>query len=156
MQTTKKPTKSLQFVSIRLVKEKEVPYAGTVKNPQQAASILRPFFKDLDREAFYVLSLNTSKEPTSINLVSVGSLNSSTVHPREVFKPAILSNAHSIIVAHNHPSGSKEPSKADIDITNQLKEAGRLLGINVDDHIVMYGNEEQEFTSLLSEGFFSN
>lgn len=96
-----------------------------------------------------VCCLNTKNEPTSISTVSVGSLNSSIVHPREVFKTAVMSNAASIIIAHNHPSGDITPSKEDKDITLRLKEAGDIIGIKLLDHIII---GDRNYLSLKEKG----
>ena len=82
--------------------------------------------------------MNTKNEPTNITVVSVGSLNKAIVHPREVFKTAILSNAASIMAFHNHPSGDPNPSKEDINITLRLKECGKIMGIELLDHIIIF------------------
>ena len=120
-----------------MVKEDHKEYSGKkVTNPYVAQMILENFFEDLDREMFIVLCLDASKHPTGINIVAVGSLTSSIVVPREVFKPAILCNAASIIVAHNHPSGNIEASRADKELTKRLVKTGRQLGIEVNDHII--------------------
>lgn len=91
----------------------------------------------LDRENFVVLLLDTKNKVIGINTVSIGTLNSSLVHPREVFKPAILASAAALILAHNHPSGDPKPSREDIEVTKRLIEAGGLLGIQVLDHIIV-------------------
>jgi DNA repair protein RadC len=83
------------------------------------------------------LLLDIKNKVIGINTVSIGNLNSSIVHPREVFKPAILSNAASILLAHNHPSGDPEPSREDVAITTRLVEAGKILGIDVIDHLIL-------------------
>ncbi len=83
------------------------------------------------------MTLNTKNNITGINVVSIGSLNSSLVHPREVFKAAILGNAAAIILAHNHPSGDPSPSPEDLEITRRLVEAGKILGIEVLDHVII-------------------
>jgi len=90
-----------------------------------------------DREKFICLHLNIKNQITSFEVVSTGSLVSSIVHPREVYKGAILSNAASVIFMHNHPSGDPEPSIDDMEITNRLKKAGDILGIDVLDHIIV-------------------
>jgi DNA repair protein RadC len=90
-----------------------------------------------DREKFICLHLNIKNQITSFEVVSTGSLVSSIVHPREVYKGAILSNAASVIFMHNHPSGDPEPSIDDMEITNRLKKAGNILGIDVLDHIIV-------------------
>ncbi|QUM67016.1 JAB domain-containing protein [Staphylococcus delphini] len=98
--------KKINIVSIQMVKEKVMWYPERkVSSPENAAKIMREFVGPSDREVFVLLSLNTKNEPTHIEKVSVGSLNASIIHPREVFKSAILSNAANIILGHNHPSG---------------------------------------------------
>ncbi len=93
------------------------------------------------KEHFVVLYLNARNHLIHKETISVGTLNASLVHPREVFKPAIDHLAASIIVAHNHPSGGVEPSPADLELTNRLHEAGKLLGIEVIDHIIITGEK---------------
>ena len=90
-----------------------------------------------DREVFVVLHLDTRNRVVAHETTSIGSQNASLVHPREVFKAAILKGATSIILAHNHPSGDPAPSKEDIDLTHRLAEAGGLMGIQVLDHVVV-------------------
>lgn len=126
-------------VAIQLVKERTMTYseAKQITSPDVAADLLRQYTDGTDRENFMVLCLNSKNKVTGINTVSIGSLNSSVVHPREVFKAAILSNAAAIIVAHNHPSGDTTPSKEDISLTKSLVEAGKVIGIPVLDHIVV-------------------
>jgi len=101
--------------------------------------------EDSDREKFLVIFLNTKNEPNCIELVSTGSLNASIVHPREVMKSAILSNANSMILVHNHPSGNPEPSNEDISITQRLKKAGELIGITVLDHVIVGNKSHYSF-----------
>ncbi|AGK96667.1 JAB domain-containing protein [Clostridium pasteurianum] len=129
---------NIQIVSIKMVKEKDLHYEyESISRVPQSAELVRKVIGDMDREAFVVITLDTKNHPTSINVNSIGNLNSSIVHPREVFKTAILGNAASILVGHNHPSGDTSPSKEDINVTNRLKEAGRILGIEVLDHIIV-------------------
>ena len=90
-----------------------------------------------DREKFICMHLNIKNQIISFEIVSTGSLTSSIVHPREVYKGAILSNSASVIFMHNHPSGDPEPSIDDIEITKRLEKAGEILGINVLDHIIV-------------------
>jgi DNA repair protein RadC len=89
------------------------------------------------REHFVVLLLNARHEVDAIETVSVGSLNASIVHPREVFRPAVVEGAASILLCHNHPSGDPEPSEEDLSITRRLVEVGELLGIGVLDHVIV-------------------
>jgi len=90
-----------------------------------------------DREKFICMHLNVKNQIISFEVVSTGSLTSSLVHPREVYKGAILSNSASVIFMHNHPSGDPEPSTDDMEITKRLEKAGNILGINVLDHIIV-------------------
>jgi len=94
--------------------------------------------------------LDVKNQPTAINVCHIGSLNASIVHPREVMKTAIMSNSASIIVAHNHPSGKPEPSQEDIDVTKRLAEAGKILGIELMDHLII---GEDTFISLKEKGY---
>jgi DNA repair protein RadC len=89
------------------------------------------------REHFVIVLLNARHEVLRIETVSVGSLNASIVHPREVFKPAVVHSAASVVLAHNHPSGDPEPSEEDLSITRRLVEVGELLGIAVLDHVIV-------------------
>ena len=107
--------------------------------------MLQEFLADTDREHFVILMLDQKNQVIGINTVSIGSLTASVVHPREVYKPAILSNCAALILGHNHPSGDPQPSKEDRAITQRLKEAGALLGINVLDHLVI-GAEGRYFS----------
>lgn len=133
-----------------MIKEGSLLYKNrTVHCPQNGFDLMTQFLGNVDREHFIVMCLDSKNHPTALNVCHVGSLNSSLVHPREVFKPAILSNAASIMVGHNHPSGNSEPSEADFIMTKKLVAAGEILGIEVLDHIVM---GDKEFTSLKQEG----
>lgn len=135
--------KKIDVVSIKLVKDKDlmadIP-TKAIKSPTDAEYLIRWFLEDLDREHFIIILLDTKHQISAIHTVGIGSLNSCIVHPREVFKPAILANAHSIILSHNHPSGVAQPSNEDIKITKRLIEAGEVLGIEVLDHIILGDN----------------
>lgn len=134
-------SKRVNLVSVKLIKEGSILYEPRrVSSPKYAFDLGKEFLIDSDREKLILVCLDNKNQPTSINTVSVGSLNSSIVHPREVFKVAILSNSASIIVYHNHPSGDATPSKEDINITERLKEAGKILGIELVDHIIVGSN----------------
>ena len=149
--TKRVPAKRVNIVSVRMVKECSMLYKNRViRSPEDGYRLLQQFLGEVDREHFIVVCLDTKNQPTAINVCHIGSLNASLVHPREVMKPAILSNAASIIVGHNHPSGSAEPSQEDIQVTRKLVEAGKIIGIDVIDHIVM---GEDEFVSLKEKGY---
>ena len=121
----------------RLVQE-NVGENPRIASPEEAAAVLRERARSLDREVFWVLLLDTkSRLMVPPCEVSKGTLNSSLVHPREIFKPAIQHSAASVILAHNHPSGDPSPSAQDIRITKKLIEAGKTMEIKVLDHLIM-------------------
>jgi len=116
-----------------------------VKTPDDAAGLVMEEMRHLDREHFRALLLNTRNQVIGVDKVSVGTLNSSAVHPRELFRNAIKKSAASLILVHNHPSGDPTPSREDLEITSRLFEAGKIIGIDVLDHIVIGDNK---FTSF--------
>ncbi len=116
--------------------------------PQDVADIFIPILKDELIEKFIVICLNTSNKIIRYEIISIGSLDSSLVHPREVFKVAIENSAKSLILLHNHPSGNKEPSNEDINLTKKLIEAGKIFEIPIFDHLIIAGNE---FTSFVEK-----
>ena len=143
--------KRINIVSIKMVKESSFLYqTRQILSPNDAYEMIREQLEGLDREQFIIASLNTKNEPTNITVVSVGTLNKAIVHPREVFKTAILSNASSIMAFHNHPSGDTTPSQHDIELTQRLYEAGNLLGIKLVDHLII---GDGTFTSLKEQGY---
>lgn len=109
----------------------------TVRTAEDAARLLLPPMRFLDREHFRVVLLNTKHEVLVVAPVAVGNLDSAPVHPREVFKEAVRRSAAAVIVAHNHPSGNPEPSGDDLAITERLQAAGKVVGIDVLDHLVI-------------------
>ncbi|MGJ0845007.1 MULTISPECIES: RadC family protein [Clostridium] len=129
-----------------MVKESSFLYENRrVNSSVDAIELFKRFLNESDREQFLVCCMDIKNQPTSINVVSIGTLNSSLVHPREVFKVAILANSASIIVAHNHPSGDPTPSEEDINITIRLKEAGKIIGIDILDHVIIGENKHISF-----------
>jgi DNA repair protein RadC len=108
-----------------------------IRGPDDVVALVGPKLRGEHREHFIVLLLNARHEVIGSETVSIGSLNASIVHPREVFKPAVLASAASIVLVHNHPSGDPEPSEEDLSITKRLVEAGELLGIGVLDHVIL-------------------
>lgn len=120
-----------------------------LSGPADVADLLLHEMSGLDREHFRAILLNTKNRILGIRTISVGSLNSSVVHAREVFKAAVSESAQAIVLVHNHPSGVPEPSPEDIAVTERLCEAGRILGIEVLDHVVLGG---QGFVSLKELG----
>lgn len=125
--------------TISLVKERNPLHGVTphLSHSRDSANTLRPIFDSLDREQFVLLCLDAKCKPIGVNVVSIGSLSMSIVHPREVFKSAILLNAAAVIASHNHPSGDTTPSPEDIALTERLKHAGEILGIRLLDHIIL-------------------
>ena len=143
--------KRINIVSIKMVKESSFLYqTRQILSPNDAYEMIKEQLEGLDREQFIIACLNTKNEPTNITVVSVGTLNKAIIHPREVFKTAILSNAASIMAFHNHPSGETTPSQQDIQLTNRLYEAGELLGIKLLDHLII---GDGSFTSLKEKGY---
>ena len=120
-----------------------------VRGPDDVVALIGKKLCAEAREHFVVILLNARHEALAVETVSIGSLNASIVHPREVFRPAILASAASIIVAHNHPSGDPEPSEEDLSITRRLAEVGALLGIGLLDHVVI---ARRGITSLRARG----
>jgi len=143
--------KRINIVSAKLVKESSLLYKErNIKSPEDAYKLMKHFLGDLDREAFIVISLDVKNSPVSINICHIGSLNTNIVHPREVMKSAILSNAASILVGHNHPSGNSSPSSEDIEVTKRLVETGKIVGIEVIDHIIV---GDDNFVSFKEKGY---
>ena len=138
--------KQVNVYTIKMVKESGKRYDldhKKIREPKDVANVIQTVL-DLNSEAvekFGILTVNTKHEVAGVHVISMGSLSASIVHPREVFKPAILNNSSGIVLFHNHPSGDPTPSKEDIAITKRLIEAGKLLGINVLDHIIV-GQDE--------------
>ena len=108
----------------------------TISRPTDVVPMLADIAKS-DRENFVVLHLDARNQLNSMEIVSIGSLNASLVHPREVWKGAILANAASIILAHNHPSGDPTPSREDIELTGRLKQSAEIMGVDLLDHLVV-------------------
>ena len=141
-----KHAKRVDIVSIKMVREGSTKYENRkIEAPFDAYVLLKSFLEDSDREKLLVVCLDTKNQPINICTVSVGTLNSSLVHPREVFKTAILSNSNQIMLAHNHPSGISAPSNEDKAMTSRIKDAGVILGIELIDHIIIGSNEYFSF-----------
>jgi DNA repair protein RadC len=108
-----------------------------IGSPQDVANFLMEEMRYYHKEYFKIILLNTKNKIISIEDISVGSLNSSIVHPREIFNPAVKKSAAALILVHNHPSGDTQPSNEDMEVTKRLIEAGKVLGINILDHIIV-------------------
>src|SRR5262252_7426551 len=137
---TKPKSASVPVYKVTLVKEGRVPcYNQQIRSSADASTLLHAYLADVDREHFVIILLNQKNSIIGVNTVSIGSLTASVVHPREVFKGAILANTASIVCGHNHPSTDCQPSREDRAITSRLVEAGRLLGISILDHVIISG-----------------
>jgi DNA repair protein RadC len=145
---------NISFLNLKVIKENSGRYdvSKKIQSPEDVFEIVQKVIKvsEYPEENLWMITLNTKNDITGIFTVSTGSLNSSIMHPREVFKRAMLQNAASIIICHNHPSGDTTPSAEDINITKRLHEAGEILGIKLLDHIVAGDNS---YTSLKEKGF---
>ena len=122
-----------------------------ISSPQDVSGLVMNDMRFLDREHFQVILLNTKNHVIRLETVSIGTLNSTSVHPREIFKLAVKYSAAAIILVHNHPSGDPAPSKDDLEVTKRLVEVGKVLGIDVLDHIVI---GDGKFVSFKEKGLF--
>ena len=122
-----------------------------INSPRDVVALLTPELKFLKQEVFHLVLLDNRNQVIATPCISRGSLTSSIVHPREVFKEAVRRSSAAIILAHNHPSGVAEPSNKDYNITERLIDAGKIIGINVLDHIII---GEEEYTSMKEQGIF--
>ena len=142
----------LPIYRVHLVHEAALPAPRTqIRSSADAAALLRQFLGTVDREHFVVIMMDRKNRLIGINTVSIGSLTASVVHPREVFKAAILSNAAALICGHNHPSGDPEPSPEDRALTERLVEAGKLLGMEILDHVIV-GDGTTDYYSFADRG----
>lgn len=126
----------LEQVAIRMVEQPPLYSKEPMNNPDAAIRVMNEFLSQVDRELFCIVNLQADLTPINMNIVSVGSLNEALINPREIFKSAILSNAHSMMLIHNHPSGNLTPSTSDIQTTARMQELGELMGISLVDHII--------------------
>ena len=151
---TTNPTRPYNIPGFRiaLVREPGVKLAERpeMRQPAAAARVLAEYIGEADRELFVIALLTIRYRVLGLHTVSVGCLSSSLVHPREVFKPAILAGSSALLLAHNHPSGDPEPSAEDLALTRRLAAAGTILGIEVLDHVVL--GEQGRFVSLRARG----
>jgi DNA repair protein RadC len=147
--SAKAATLSAVFELVRRIQsQRDIPGAS-FKRSSDVANHYLPLMRDLRKEVFKILLLNRANRFIRDVTISEGTLEASIVHPRDVFREAILEPASGVILIHNHPSGNPSPSEEDLRITKQLVEAGRLLGIKVYDHIILAG---ENYRSLADEG----
>ena len=130
--------KRIKMVSLRLVRERTIPYESrNLDNSQAVYDLFRQMVEDLDREAMWVVCLDTRNRLTCLSQVSLGTLNAAPASPREIMKLALMTNARSLILVHNHPSGDPEPSPEDRAVTSQIKSAARLMDVRLIDHLIV-------------------
>ena len=134
--------------SLKYPEFSEIP-KKQITSPEDFFRLFNPLLREESKEVFLVVWLSASNRAQGFEIVSSGSLTSSLVDPRIVFRGAIVANCAAIIVAHNHPSGNQEPSSEDISITKQLVEAGKIIGISIHDHLIFADNA---FTSFAERG----
>ena len=143
----------ISIVSIKQVRESSKLYdvEKKITYPIDAANVINAVFdlENEDKEKFGILVLDTKNKVNAAHIVSIGCLDSTLVHPREVFKLAVINNASSIICFHNHPSGDPNPSKEDVNVTKRLQAAGKILGIELVDHIII--GSENRYVSFKQE-----
>lgn len=132
-------------ISRRIASQNKTIFDTRITSPNDLAGIFIPMLRDEVKEVFMVVCLNSANKIIKYDRVSVGSLNCSIVHAREIFKVAIENNSANIILVHNHPSGNTEPSNEDIAVTRKLVEAGKILDIQVFDHLIVAGNSYLSF-----------
>lgn len=140
---------------LKIIRERKEGYGlrQQFRSSQEIYEMFRERFERADREEFLVLLLDAKNKLLGFHVVSVGSLTSSIVHPREVYKIAILGNAAALIFLHNHPSGDPTPSAEDLHITNRLRQVGDVLGIRVLDHVVI---GDGRYVSFVDDGYFQH
>ena len=136
----------LNVVRIKLIDDTPLFGNELIQSADDAIFLKQKELRNCDRETFCALHLNAKGKPLSMSVVSIGELNSTLVHPREVFKASILSNASAVIFMHNHPSGELTPSEEDKKATKRLEMAGQILGIPVVDHIIVGENKENYYS----------
>jgi DNA repair protein RadC len=146
---------NISFLNLKVVKETSGRYdvRKKIQSPNDIFNIAQNviYANEYAEENLWLITLDTKNNITGIFTVSTGSLNSSIVHPREIFKRAVLQNAASIIICHNHPSGDPTPSQEDINTTKRIYDAGKILGIELLDHVIIGDNK---YTSLKEKGVF--
>lgn len=145
----------INVYSVELVRESTKIYdvSRQIKCPEDAYHMIEEIFhlSAKTKEHFGMLSLNVKNQVIGAHLLHVGTLNASIVHPRDVFQQALLNNAASLMIFHNHPSNNTTPSPEDIEVTKRLQEAGVIMGIELLDHLIV---GEHTFTSLKERGYF--
>lgn len=144
---------SVLIIHLEMVKDAEITYGEMkMENAEEAATLIKKFLGDVDRECLVVCATDIKMKPVHIQLTAMGAINYCPVSISDIFKAALLSNAANILLFHNHPSGDVTPSEDDIQVTKRVMEAGKLLGIPLLDHIIL--GEGDSFYSFRESGRF--
>lgn len=136
----------LEMVSVRLVKEAPIMSEKKINSPEDAVKLLGQYLCELDREVLCAINIKANGVPVNCSICSMGSVNITIAHPRELLKTAILSNAAALIIVHNHPSGDLKPSQEDVQVTDQMMQVCRLIDIPLLDHIIVGGDNRDYFS----------
>ena len=146
MQMQEQEPFKLEVVSIRLVKDAPLFSDHKIISPADAVEVVGDFLCEIDREVMCIINLKSDGTPINCNIVSIGAVSQTIAEPRELFKASILSNAAKMIMVHNHPSGGLEPSKQDTMITDRMLKLTDLMGITLQDHVIVGGDNSQYFS----------
>lgn len=155
MQVKKDETFQLDVVSVRLVSDAPIFSEHKINAPQDAIDVIGNLLCEMDREVVCVVNLKTDGTVINCHFASMGALDQSIAHPRELFKSSFLSNAASMILLHSHPSGNLQPSKTDTEMTDRMLQLTKLIGIPLLDHIIVGGDNSQYF-SFKEKGILNN
>ena len=145
----------LNMVSVRLVRDAPAYSEHRLISPEAAVDVMGEMLCAMDREVVCVINLKSDSTPINCSIVSMGAINQTLAHPREMLKTSILSNAANVILMHNHPSGSLEPSREDTMLTDRMIKVCNLIGITLLDHIIVGGDNERYF-SFKEKGVLMN
>lgn len=136
----------LEVVSVRLVRDAPILSDRKIQKPEDAIAVVGEVLSEMDREVVCIINLKADGTPINCNFVSMGAVNQAMAEPREIFKSAILSNAVSMIMVHNHPSGNLEPSRADTVMTDRILKLSHMAGIPLIDHVIVGGDNTKYFS----------
>lgn len=150
-QKAQKNNFELDVVSVRLVKDAPIFSEHPFNTPEAVVKILGDYMSELDREVVCVVNLRTDLKPINVHFASMGALNEAMAHPRELLKASILSNAASVMLIHCHPSGNLYPSKADTMMTDRMNTICEMMGIPLQDHVIV-GGDNREYFSFKEKG----
>lgn len=145
-------SKGIKVVKIKLVRDGAIGKDRYITNPQEAVEVMCEELAEYDRELMCVVNLRSDMSVINMNISSIGNIDSAFASPRDIFKSSILSNAAGIFIFHNHPSGNLKPSKDDYDITKRLVSCGKLLDIQVVDHIIVSSGPNKGYYSFKEHG----